>query len=115
MALATLKELLNDARANKYAVGSFNVWDMLSAKNVIAAAENTKSPIIMSVWQTELDFVGEKWLYGMCREIGCESSVPTAVFVDHATDITDIERAIKLGATSVMIECTWILLPRAKT
>ena len=60
MALATLKELLNDARANKYAVGSFNVWDMLSARNVMAAAQNTKSPVILSVWQAELDFVGEK-------------------------------------------------------
>ena len=104
MALETLGNLLNDAHANKYAVGSFNVWDMLSAKNVVAAAEKTKSPIILSVWQTELDFVGEKWLYEMCLDLGRESSVPAVVFIDHATDITAIEHAISLGATSVMID-----------
>ncbi len=104
MALETLKNLLSEASANKYAVGSFNVWDMLSAKNVIAAAENTKAPVIMTVWKDELDFAGEKWQYKMCLDLGRESPVPVAVFIDHALDIPAIENAIALGATSVMID-----------
>jgi len=104
MPLVTLKELLTHAHANKYAVGSLNVWDMLSARNVVAAAERMKAPMILSVWKNELEFVGEKALYDICLDLGRKSSVPIAVFIDHATDIEAIEHAIELGATSVMID-----------
>jgi fructose-bisphosphate aldolase class II len=104
MPLAAFEEILNDGKRRKYAVGSFNAWDMYSAKNIIATAEMMHSPVIISLWQPELDFAGEKELYEVCISFGSAASVPVAVFIDHAREIDDITRAITCGATSVMID-----------
>ncbi len=104
MPLATFKEILNDAKKRKYAVGSFNAWDIYSAKTIVSTAESMRSPVIISLWQPELDFAGEKELYELCVSFGRSASVPVAIFIDHAKELKDAERAIQFGATSIMID-----------
>ena len=104
MSLCTFKEILNDAKERKYAVGSFNAWDIYSAKNIVSTAERMRSPVIISLWQPELDFAGEKELFEICISFASSASVPVTIFIDHAKEIKDIKRAIKFGATSVMID-----------
>jgi fructose-bisphosphate aldolase class II len=104
MPLSTFKKILGDAQAGKYAVGSFNAWDAYSAKNIVATAGKTRSPVIISLWQPELDLAGERELYQTCLSFGRSASVPVAVFIDHARDLGAVERAIRLGATSVMFD-----------
>jgi fructose-bisphosphate aldolase class II len=104
MPLATFKELLGDAKAGKYAVGSFNAWDAYSAKNIVGTAQRMRSPLIISLWQPELDLAGERELYQACLSFGRSASVPVALFIDHAQDLDAVERAIRFGATSVMID-----------
>jgi fructose-bisphosphate aldolase class II len=104
MPLSTFKELLGDAQNGKYAVGSFNAWDSYSAKNIVETAERVSSPVIISLWQPELDLAGERELYLICRSFGETASVPVAIFIDHAPDLDAVERAIRFGATSVMID-----------
>jgi fructose-bisphosphate aldolase class II len=104
MPLVTFRELLGDAQQRKYAVGSFNAWDIYSARSIVTAAEKMRSPVIISLWQPELDMAGERELYGLCVSFGRFASVPVAVFIDHARDLAVIERATRLGATSVMID-----------
>ena len=45
--LVTTKEMLLDAQANHYAVGAFNIESLEFVMAVLAAAEETKSPVIM--------------------------------------------------------------------
>jgi fructose-bisphosphate aldolase class II len=104
MSLHTFEEMLGDAQSEKYAIGSFNAWDIYSAKNIVSTAEKMQSPVIISLWQPELDFAGEKQLYELCVSFAGTASVPVAVFIDHARSIEDVERAIAFGATSVMID-----------
>jgi hypothetical protein len=44
MTVATCQEILGDAGERQYAVGSFNVWDISSAKHLAAAAERSAAP-----------------------------------------------------------------------
>lgn len=104
MSLSTFQEMLADAKERKYAIGSFNAWDMYSAKNITLTAEKMRSPVIISLWQPELDFAGERQLYELCVSFAAAVSVPVAIFIDHAKDVQAVERAIRLGATSVMID-----------
>jgi fructose-bisphosphate aldolase class II len=76
MTVATFQEILGDAGERQYAVGSFNVWDICSAKHLAAAAERSASPVIFSLWQTELDLSAEGVLWGACRQIAEAASVP---------------------------------------
>ncbi len=96
--------MLADAKERKYAIGSFNAWDVYSAKNITLTAEKMRSPVIISLWQPELDFAGERQLYELCVSFAAAVSVPVAIFIDHAKDVQAVERAIRLGATSVMID-----------
>lgn len=104
MSLSTFQEMLSDAKERKYAIGSFNAWDVYSAKNITLTAEKMRSPVIISLWQPELDFAGERQLYELCVSFAAAVSVPVAIFIDHAKDVQAVARAIRLGATSVMID-----------
>jgi fructose-bisphosphate aldolase class II len=104
MSLHTFEEMLGAAQRGIYAIGSFNAWDIFSAKNIVSTAERMRSPVIISLWQPELDFAGEKQLYELCLSFAGTAAVPVALFIDHARSIEDVERAIAFGATSVMID-----------
>jgi len=104
MSLSTFDIILGDARKRGYAVGSFNIWDIFSARTVIATAERLRSPVIISLWRQELDLAGEQELYDVTLSFARKASVTVAIFIDHAPDLAEIERAIACGATSVMID-----------
>ena len=104
MPVATFRDILGPAAAKHYAVGSFNAWDLYSARHLVETAEELKSPVILTLWQTELDFSGESALWSLCRKFAEKASVPVALFIDHAKTLDEIERAIDFGASSVMID-----------
>lgn len=104
MPLSTFAVMLADARQRGYAIGSFNIWDIYSAKTVVATAELLHAPVIISLWQPELELAGEQQLYQVTRSFAQHASVPVAIFIDHAQSISEIEQAIACGATSVMID-----------
>ena len=47
--LATLNDVLLPAKKGKYAVGLFNAVNLELARVIIAAAEETQSPVIMGM------------------------------------------------------------------
>ena len=52
--LVQSKEMLEKARAEQYAVGSFNIFNMESARAIIAAAEEERAPVMLQVLQRQL-------------------------------------------------------------
>ena len=50
MSIVTLRELLPSARAQKRAVGAFNIANYETARAVILAAEHEKSPVIIQLY-----------------------------------------------------------------
>ena len=104
MPLSTFSETLPAARKAGYAIGSFSAWDVYSARTVIETAQAHRSPVIISMWQPELDLAGEEQLWVLCRSFAANATVPVVVFIDHAKTLDDVERSIGYGATSVMID-----------
>ena len=62
MSLINLKDLLNNAKQNKYAVGAFNITNLASIDYMVDAAKEQQSPIILQVGE-RLEVFGSK---GMC-------------------------------------------------
>ena len=58
--LVTTKEMLLDAQKNHYAVGAFNVENLEFVMAVLAAAEETKSPVIMQTTSGTIKMTGLK-------------------------------------------------------
>lgn len=104
MSLVSLKEMLNDARKNKYAVGAFDVSNLEMALAVVEVAEKKKSPVILM--GLCLDLQGDRldyWLYSL-RKIAQKASVPVCIHLDHATDVEFIKKCVNAGFSSVMID-----------
>ncbi len=74
--LVTLNEVLKDAQKNKYAVGLFNTVNLEMAKGVIAAAEETKSPVIIGTAEVLLPYAGLEELASLLVPMAKKASVP---------------------------------------
>jgi len=106
MALVTLKELLQDAKEKKYAVGSFNLNGLDDAQGMVNGAAQLRSPIILMVGKGTLNFLGLQQTAGMLRGMANAADVPVCIHLDHATDISLIKAAVKAGFSSVMIDAS---------
>ena len=101
--LVTTKEMLLDAQKNHYAVGAFNVENLEFVMAVLAAAEETKSPVIMQTTSGTIKKTGLDYFYGMVKAAAERASVPVALHLDHGTYENCLE-CIEAGFTSVMYD-----------
>lgn len=104
--LVNMQEMLTKARQEKYAVGFFNAVNVEMARAVIETAEELHSPVIIGTAEIllpvmSMDRVAE-YLIPMARK----ASVPVAVHYDHGLTFEKCLKAIQLGFTSVMYDCS---------
>ena len=102
--LVTTKEMLLDAQKNHYAVGAFNVENLEFVMAVLAAAEETKSPVIMQTTSGTIKMTGLDYFYGMVKAAAERTSVPVALHLDHGDGYDRCMKALRCGYTSVMID-----------
>ncbi len=104
--LATLKQVLDKANRGGYAVGAFNVNNLEILQAVVAAAEETKSPVICQTSEGALEYAGMDYLLAILQVAAKKASVPVVIHLDHGKDLKVIEQAIQSGYTSVMIDAS---------
>ncbi len=102
--LVTTKEMLLDAQKNHYAVGAFNIENLEFVMAVLAAAEETKSPVIMQTTPGTVKTAGLDYFYGMVKAAAERASVPVALHLDHGDGFDRCMQALRVGYTSVMID-----------
>ena len=108
MALVTMKEILDKARREKYAIGGFEFWSLDSAQAVVESAAELGVPAILQAGLLECEFAGGiKNLYRIAKMVAEEySNVPVALHLDHAEDYDFVVSALEAGFTSVMIDAS---------
>ncbi len=104
--LVSAKEMLNKAKAGKYAVGQFNINNLEWTKAILQTAEELKSPVILGVsegagkymcgYTTVVGMVN-----GMIEELGI--TVPVALHLDHGS-YEGAKKCIEAGFSSVMFD-----------
>ena len=104
MSLYSMKELLDDAKAGKYAVGYYNGVNMEMIRACIRAAEDMRSPIIMGTAEALLKFSDFDWIAPMLLDAARNASVPVAIHLDHAYSFDIIMKALRWGFGSVMFD-----------
>ena len=102
--LVTLEEILRDAREKNYAVGMFNMLNLETARGIIEAAEEERSPVILGVAQVHLPYVPFEYASLIMRKIAADATVPVCLHFDHGTDLGAILTAAKGGFSSVMYD-----------
>lgn len=104
MPLVTMKEMLCEARAEKRAVGAFNVTNYETAAAVLKAAEAEKEPVIVQLYMRLFDTGKARDLAPTLRAMAARASVPVALHLDHGATVRQAEDALAWGYTSVMYD-----------
>ncbi len=105
MTLLTLRQVLDRAEAGQYAVGAFNVSDLVQADAVLEAAAAARSPVIVQTLAGCSPYSSEAvWWQALRQLIGQYPDVPVTLHLDHGPDPATCRRAIDAGFTSVMID-----------
>lgn len=107
MALESMTNMLNKARAEKYAVGQFNINNLEFTQAILQAAEEEKAPVILGVSEGAARYMGGfKFTVAMVKALMDEYhiSVPVAIHLDHGSSFEKCVQAVEAGFTSVMID-----------
>ena len=102
--LANPLEHLSAGRANGWAVGGFNVYNLESARAVIAAATNLRAPVMIQTSEGAVKHAGFGNIALIVRRLAEEAPVPVALHMDHGKSIEVARDAVEAGYTSVMID-----------
>lgn len=100
----TLKEILNQAREEKWALPHFNISDAVTLVGILEAAEELKSPIMIGTSEGERRFIGAKQAIAMIREYREEYKLPIFLNADHHKSIGMAQEAIDAGYDSIHID-----------
>lgn len=93
--LVTMKEILDRASKENYAVVAPNVFYELETTAVLELAEELNSPIILDVFPTFSKSI---------LELAKNCKVPVAINLDHGRSYEDIIKTMTRGVTSVMVD-----------
>lgn len=104
--LVNLNEVLRPAKKHKYAVGLFNAVNLELARGIINAAECTRSPVIMGTAEVLLPYGPLEELSYYLVPMAKKASVPVVVHFDHGLTFDACVKALELGFTSVMYDCS---------
>jgi fructose-bisphosphate aldolase class II len=106
MALVSAKDMLNKARAGKYAVGQFNINNLEWTKAILLTAQELQSPVILGVSEGAGKYMcGYKTVVGMVKGMIEELNitVPVALHLDHGT-FEGAKACINAGFSSIMFD-----------
>lgn len=109
MALVNMKEMLEKAFREHYAVGQFNTNNVEWTSAILEEAQKTETPVILGVTTSAAKYMGG-WhtVVGLVKGLmeDLKITVPVALHVDHGPTVKDCIDALDAGFTSVMIDAS---------
>ena len=104
--LVNLNQVLIPAKQNKYAVGLFNAVNMELARGIIAAAEATRSPVIMGTAEVLFPYGPLEEVSYYLIPMAKKANVPVVIHLDHGLKKETCIKALELGFSSIMYDCS---------
>ncbi len=102
--LATLNEVLPQARQRHYAVPAFDCTEDVMIRAILDTAEREQSPIILMALEYDLQGRGMNYISGLVHAVADVYRIPIVLHLDHAENLDIIRKAIEAGFTSVMFD-----------
>lgn len=104
--LVTLKELLDQAKTEKKAIGAFNGTTLEAIRGIIQAAEELNCPVILQHAQSHDDMIDLEEIGPVMLYYAKRAKVPVALHLDHGSSFERCVQALRLGFTSVMYDAS---------
>lgn len=106
MSIVNAKEIMVKAAREKYAVGAFNITDLVQLEGVVDAAIAKKSPLIIQTSVKPSKFLGVDVLVAIFRTIANAAPIPICLHLDHCTDVEHCKKCADAGYTNIMIDAS---------
>ncbi len=104
MPLVSMNAFLPKAKANRFAVGQFNMNNLEFAQAIVEAAMEEKSPIIFGVSEGALKYMGIEFTVAIAEAAAKKSGLPIALHLDHGSTFEVAMQCIRAGFSSVMFD-----------
>lgn len=102
--LVTMKEMLEDAKKNHYAIPAFDVSNYEMMKAILETCEEEKSPALLMTLGVDTQGRNLQLLSSMINGASEYFNIPICLHMDHATDIDFIKFGCDNGYSSVMYD-----------
>lgn len=102
--LVTMKEILKIAEEKSIAIGAFNAANLESLTAEVEAAEGLNLPVIIQFAQCHEPWIPIDVIGPIMLTAAKNSRVPICIHLDHGETLEYVEKALKLGFTSVMYD-----------
>jgi len=106
VSIVNAKEIMVQAAKGKYAVGAFNITDLVQLEGVVDAAVELKSPVIIQTSVKPSKFLGTDVIVSIFRTIASSAPVPICLHLDHCTEVAYCKKCADAGYTNIMIDAS---------
>ncbi len=106
MPLVNMKDMLEHAHANGYAVGAFDLVSLDFLEAIMAAAEEARAPVILSLAESHFEYFDFELAMAATVRAARRASVPVAVHLDHGHSLESAVRGIRHGCNGVMVDAS---------
>ena len=106
MSIVTAKEMMVEAAEGKYAVGAFNITNLIQMEAIVEAAIDKKAPLIIQTSVTPSKFLGRDVLVAIYRTLAESAPIPICLHLDHSTDVEYCKKCADAGYTNIMIDAS---------
>lgn len=110
MALVNMRDMLEHAWRNRYAVGGFDLVSLDFLEAIITAAERQQAPVILSLAESHFEYFDFELAMAATVAAARRTPVPVAIHLDHGADLASAIRGVNLGCTGVMIDASTLSL-----
>ncbi|MFN8381488.1 MAG: class II fructose-bisphosphate aldolase [Anaerolineales bacterium] len=106
MSIVNAKEIMIPAAKEGWAVGAFNVTDLVQFEAVIDAAIEKRTPVIVQTSVKPSQFLGTQMMVNIFRTLAESAPVPVCLHLDHSTSIDYCKKCADAGYTNIMIDAS---------
>jgi fructose-bisphosphate aldolase class II len=106
MPLVNMRDMLNHAYRNGYAVGGFDLVSLDFLEAIMDAAEAQHSPVILSLAESHFEYYDFKLAMAAAELAAQRASVPVAIHLDHGASYESAVQSINVGCNGVMVDAS---------
>lgn len=106
MAIVNAKDMLLQATEGKYAVGAFNITNLIQFEAVVEAAIDRRSPLIVQASVAPSKFLGPKVIAAIYKTLAESAPIPICLHLDHCNDVEFCKTCADAGYTNIMIDAS---------
>lgn len=106
MPVVNMHDMLQHAHREGYAVGAFDLVSLDFLQGILAAAENCRAPVILSLAESHFEYFDFTTIMPAVEAAAKRASVPVAIHLDHGASFESAVQGIRLGCNGVMVDAS---------